>query len=73
MEQVPIPRVVAVKLLNRHRRLSYLRSLGGLRGQVARGKHPGIEREERLRDEALDQFCAWAEEHAPSLFYTEKG
>jgi len=62
--QVEIPRHVLMKVLNRHRRLEWWKGQGA-------PEHV-IESERKLLDKALDDFAAWAEEHSPALFYSEK-
>jgi hypothetical protein len=59
-----IPRHVLMKVLNRRRRLLWWQRNGAPPDIVAR--------EQKLLDKALDDFCAWAEEHAPDLFYRDK-
>lgn len=61
---VDIPGHVLTKVVNSHRRLHRLRQIGI--------PEEFVNRELEIRDRALDGFCAWAEEHAPQLFYTEK-
>jgi hypothetical protein len=59
-----IPGHVLMKVLNRRRRLVWWEKRGG--------PEPFLARERELLDEALDDLCAWAEEHAPELFYRDK-
>lgn len=59
-----VPRHVLMKVLNRRRRLLWW--------QRNYGPPKQIEQERDLLDKALDDLCAWAEEHAPDLFYRDK-
>jgi len=63
-EEKVIPKHMLMKVLNRRRRLVALERAGGPVNLRAS--------ERLLLDKALDEFCAWAEEHAPELFYSEK-
>jgi len=63
-EMTEIPERLLGKIVNRRRRLARLQR-EGFPGEM-------LERERVLLDRALDEFAAWAEEHAPELFYTER-
>ena len=59
-----IPTHVLMKIVNRRRRLLWLQD---------QAIPKLIEMRERvLLDMAVDDLCAWAEEHAPELFYRDK-
>ena len=62
--EATIPRHVLMKVLNRRRRLLWWERNGG--------PDEFVQKERVLLDKALDDFCAWAEEHAPDLFYRDK-
>jgi hypothetical protein len=64
IKQISIPRDMLVKIVNRRRRQVWWREQGA--------PEEMYESEQKLIDEALDNFCAWAEEHAPTLFYAKK-
>jgi DNA-directed RNA polymerase beta' subunit len=58
-----IPAHVLMKVINRRRRLRWWER-NGAPDRI-------VEAERELVDKALDDLCAWAEEHAPELFYRE--
>lgn len=59
-----IPGHVLMKIINRRRRLLWWERNGAPPNHVVR--------EQELLDKAVDDLVAWAEEHAPELFYRDK-
>jgi hypothetical protein len=59
-----VPGLILAKIVNRRRRQLWF--------EKARAPSLFIEKEQRLINEAVDELSAWAEEHAPELFYRRK-
>lgn len=74
--EAKIPVSILGKLVNRRRRQVRMDNMGLsslMEAMRDLGKTTHTKLPQELVDMALDELCAWAEEHAPELFYTEKG